>query len=351
MRLPDTVISDNLSELEDQNPDLALELSRLPEIRWFKTGVICRALENLQTIYRYSPRNFDLAFSLMNAEGLSGARAYCTPLQALFWLIQDGKLGAAGKVLGLDIGAGEGAAGAPSPCLLSSPGGVPADRESPYRLERVLESAWNGEARSSFTDRIPAILARITGEEAAEEYAVLAGRRGELQIQGYIMEDFMTRPEIFDDRHHKIIGDALAQSRWKLFSAVADRLNSPDLISYYINRYFFFRKTPSSGVYFTFWDGKAQCTDAAYFTQFMLERAGYTTFIRSVKWDKDPWDGLHTGAGIILKNGDYLLVSNYTGINTVSGPYSELDALDEKISCGRKIIHRQWGAYFPPRYF
>ena len=73
--------------------------------------------------------------------------------------------------------------------------------------------------------------------------------------------------------------------------------------------------------------------------------------MRSVKWDQDPWDGLHTAAGIVLDDGSYLVVSNYTGINALAGPYTELDRLDHKLSCGKKIIGRKWGAYFPPRYY
>ena len=58
-----------------------------------------------------------------------------------------------------------------------------------------------------------------------------------------------------------------------------------------------------------------------------------------------------TGAGIILEDGRYLLVSNYTGVNSISGPFSNLESLDQKLSCGRKIINRKWGAYYPPRYY
>ena len=156
---------------------------------------------------------------------------------------------------------------------------------------------------------------------------------------------------MFDVTDWQQIETAIDQSRWKAFYTVADRLNSPELVSYYINKYFSFRKTQASGVYSTFFDKKVQCTDAAYFAQFMLKRAGYKTFIRSVKWDEDPWDGLHTGAGIILEDRRYLLVSNYTGINSISGPFNSIEGLDQKLSCGRKIIDRKWGAYYPPRFY
>lgn len=60
--------------------------------------------------------------------------------------------------------------------------------------------------------------------------------------------------------------------------------------------------------------------------------------MRSVKWDQDPWDGLHTAAGVILDDGRYLVVSNFTGINSLAGPYTELGDLDRKLSCGKKIL-------------
>ena len=344
---PDIPVSDRLLELEHLNPGLARELSRLPELTCFKTRRSTLALEHLLTIYRACPARFDRAFGLMHEEGLPGKRAYCSPLQALFWMVQDGKIQAAGRMVGIDVGRERDGAGNVRPCQHSGPGST----HSPYKLSALLDAAWNGEAISFLTPCIPAILAGIKGGQEAEEYALMAGKKNIAQIQGYIMDDFLTKPAIFLDHHKGLIKRALAQSRWKRFESVADRLNSPGLVSYYINRYFFFRKIPSNGVYFTFWNKKAQCTDAAYFTQFMLTRAGYQTFIRSVKWNNDPWDGLHTGAGIILENGDYLLVSNYTGTSKVCGPYSNVDKLDDKISCGRKIIHRQWGAYFPPRYF
>jgi hypothetical protein len=195
------------------------------------------------------------------------------------------------------------------------------------------------------------IIQRIQAEAESEEYALLVKRHNNRQLQSYIMDDFLRKKEIFNVSDWGAIEKALQQSRWKLFYTVADRLNSPELISYYINKYFSFRKTPASGVYSTFFNKIAQCTDAAYFAQFMLKRAGYKTFMRSVKWDQDPWDGLHTAAGIVLDDGSYLVVSNYTGINALAGPYAKLDRLDHKLSCGKKIIGRKWGAYFPPRYY
>lgn len=349
-------IKTNLIHIDRLNHHLADELAKLPEIREYKTDSSCLALDNLIEIYRFAPERFDRMFESMDTTGLPAHRDYCSPLQAFFWLVQDEKLEASGVPLGLNIINETDADGRCQPKLLSS-----ADcksynysstgAKSQYSLEGILDAAWNGESRLILSSKIHQIIQRIQTSAESEEYAILLKRHDDLQMQGYIMDDYLKRKEIFNKYDFALIEKAIQESRWKQFYSVANRLNSPELISYYINRYFFFQKTPASGVYFTFLSKRAQCTDAAYFAQFMLERSGYITFMRSVKWDNDSWDGLHTGAGVILEDGSYLLVSNYTGINPLSGPFANLDNLDEKLSCGKKIIDRKWGAYYPPRYY
>lgn len=344
-------IGKNLDRMAVLNPRLATELSKLPELRTFKTAGAGLALDNLLEIYRFAPRRFTRLFRHMDVEGLAHGRNYCTPLQALFWLIQDEKMSSTGMVLGLDIDTGRDNTGHCRPHLVSGRDRPRNGPDPPYDLKKILDMAWNGEARSLLFTNVHTVIDQMRPGKTARDYADLKKRRTDLQLTGYIMDDFATKNDLFHAGDREMIQQALDHSRWKLFYTVADRLNSPELVNYYINKQFFFRKTPSSGVYFTFRDKKAQCTDAAYFTRFMLDRAGYKTFMRSVKWDEDPWDGLHTGAGIILDNGDFLLVSNYTGINALAGPFKTLESLDQKIGQGRKIIDRRWGAYFPPRYY
>lgn len=351
-----TSIAKTLIELDHLNPDLAAEVIKLPEIGKFRTHSSSIALGNLLKIYQLSPLGFDRMFEAMNEIGILEHRKYCTPLQALFWLIQDEKMSVSGMLLGLKINKRTDKKGNCSPQLISNLESTNGQNHSTahdqdYTLEKILNVAWNDESILIQRSNIHQIINRIQTQSEAEEYALLIKRHEDLDLQSYIMDDFLKKREIFDVNDWQQIETAIDQSRWKTFYTVADRLNSPELVSYYINKKLSFRKTPASGVYFTFFDKKAQCTDAAYFAQFMLRRAGYKTFMRSVKWDDDPWDGLHTGAGIILEDGRYLLVSNYTGINSISGPFSNLARLDQKLSCGRKIINRRWGAYYPPRYY
>ena len=345
-------IRNNLSRIGDLNHHLADELVKLPEIGDFKTGSARLALENLLQIYRFDPDRFDRMFACMDTIGLPAHRNYCSPLQALFWLLQDEKLKSCGMLLGLNIAAGTDANGDCQPKLLPALDHNGSAEASPdYTLEKILDAAWKDESNLMSESKVHQIIQRIQVEAEAEDYALIETRHTDLQLQGYIMDDFLTKKDIFSANDWETIEKAIAHSRWKLFYTVADRLNSPELINYYMNKNFFFRKTPASGVYSVFFNNRAQCTDAAYFAEFMLKRAGYTTFMRSVKWDEDPWDGLHTGAGIVLNDGSYLLFSIYTGINSIAGPFSDLESLDQKLSCGKTIIGRQWGAYYPPRYF
>jgi hypothetical protein len=349
-------IGKNLNVLDRLNPQLADEVAKLPEIRKFRTHSSRLTLSNLIKIYQFAPDGFDRMFEAMNAIGVPAHRKYCSALQALFWLIQDEKMSLVGMLLGIKIEQRIDEKGisriypiseleSPNENIDSAEGG------HKYTLEKILNAAWNDESLLMQGSTIHQIISRIQTQSETEEYALLLKRHGDLQLQSYIMDDFLRKQNIFDVNDWRQIKTAIHHSRWKVFHTVADRLNSPELVSYYINKYFSFRKTQASGVYFTFFDKKAQCTDAAYFAEFMLERAGYKTFMRSVKWDDDPWDGLHTGAGIILEDKRYLLVSSYTGINSMSGPFSSLESLDKKLSCGRKIIDRKWGAYYPPRYY
>lgn len=347
-------IEQNLAHIGKSNPLLAIELAKLPEIRWFQGDASRLALDNLRHLYRRAPERFDHMFARMNTIGLPGHRLFCSPLQALFWMLQDEKWEVSGMLLGLDLACEADDEGPPHLPAVSGPTtgqDRPALTEPAYTLEKILDAAWNGEPRLLPGANIRKIIGGLQADAETQEYALLVKRHTDRQMQSYIMDDFMTKKEVFSVNDWKEIEKAVEQSRWKRFHTVADRLNAPELISYYINKNFFFRKTPASGVYFTFFKKSAQCTDAAYFAQFMLDRAGYKTFMRSVKWDEDPWDGLHTGAGIILDDGRYLIVSNYTGINSVSGPFSDIDNLDQALACNREIIHSQWGAYYPPRHY
>ena len=88
---------------EDDAIWLADELAKLPEIRKLRTESSRLALSNLLKIYRFAPGEFDQMFNAMDKIGIPACRKYCSPLQALLWLIQDEKLSASGMLFGLEI--------------------------------------------------------------------------------------------------------------------------------------------------------------------------------------------------------------------------------------------------------
>jgi hypothetical protein len=343
-------IDEILTHLGKRNRLLADELAKLPEIRRFQSASASLALENLVAIYGFDPGRFDRMFEVLYPVGLPAYRKYCSPLQAVFWMIQDTHLPDAGALMGLEIAKTTDEQGLCRP-RLTAKGFSDGKCNPPATLKQTLDAAWHDETELIRPAAIREIIHRLQTRAEGEEYALLARRHSDRQLQNYILDDYLSKKEIFSTRDWAVIDMAVQSSRWKTFYAVADRLNAPELIDHYINENFFFRKTPANGVYFTFYEKKAQCTDAAYFARFMLDRAGYRTFMRSVKWDEDPWNGLHTGAGIICDDGSYLLVANYTGINAITGPFATVGGLDHQLSCGRRIIASKWGAYYPPCHY
>ena len=89
----------HLARIGRRNRRLSDELAKLPEILYFETASSRLALENLVTIYCFDPDRFDRMFNRMHRIGLPAHRKYCTPLQALFWMIQDTHLHATGVLL------------------------------------------------------------------------------------------------------------------------------------------------------------------------------------------------------------------------------------------------------------
>ena len=138
---------------------------------------------------------------------------------------------------------------------------------------------------------------------------------------------------------------AMSGPRWEDYDRVLNRLNTPELIHCFINKKFLFRTGRTQGASMLFKTNEGQAVDAAYFAQEALERAGYRTFIRSIRWRDDHGKGEHTGAGIILSDGRYLLVADFNGRNKMSGPFGTFSDMDDALSGGKKIISRIWGVF------
>jgi hypothetical protein len=92
----------------------------------------------------------------------------------------------------------------------------------------VLDAAWSGEPRLLSGACIHKIIHRLQDDAEKQEYELLTKRHADRQLQGYIMDDFMTQKEVFSVDDWEAIEKAVRQSRRKLFYTVADRLNSAE---------------------------------------------------------------------------------------------------------------------------
>jgi hypothetical protein len=82
----------SFNEIKLKNPLLAIEIGKLPEILDGISPSEAAALEEIVDLYNKAPEDFDKAFTEMFQTGLPNVRKYCTPLQALFWLAEDGEV-------------------------------------------------------------------------------------------------------------------------------------------------------------------------------------------------------------------------------------------------------------------
>lgn len=79
-----------LTELAQRNPLLVQELGKLPELQDGVSETDVNVLRDIVKLYNSDPVNFENAFNEMYKVGLPEVRKYCSPLQALFWIVQDG---------------------------------------------------------------------------------------------------------------------------------------------------------------------------------------------------------------------------------------------------------------------
>ncbi len=78
-----------LSDITSSNPELAVEIERLPELQDGCSEADLEAVKDIADLCRNGDAKTAAAFAEMLDEGIPGKRAYCTPLQALLWIAYD----------------------------------------------------------------------------------------------------------------------------------------------------------------------------------------------------------------------------------------------------------------------
>jgi hypothetical protein len=188
--VPDVVLSKEVKalfrKLASQDPGLALEVGKLPEFQHQVEEKTVVAFERFVRLVQMATPAQQRNLATFLDEGKPSVRRYCSPLQAIFWILEKGE----------------------------------NDRVLSWPLARILDEAWESTAFESN-----------------------------------------------------------APKRWKDFTIVTERLNSPYLISYYEIRNFIYdfvgdpRHGPPPTV--IFWGKRGTCSFYTSFTVYCLLKAGY----------------------------------------------------------------------------
>lgn len=245
----------SLDVIAKRNPLLAREIGKLPELQDGIQETENSALQILSEFYENGPVAFDTAFKEMYAIGLPEHRKYCSPLQALFWLAEDGLL-----KRNVNILAG-------------------------YSLNKLLDKAWTYYAIVFSTHgKLMEIIDGIHNESERRLYLEDFKGGNYAQMQRFIFMDYRRNREMFSKQTQRTIKKAINLSkknpRWGNFTIVTERLNAPELIDYYEKERFTYvdwrtLPAPSVSPHYVFTHNKGECVSITGFTIHCLRKAGY----------------------------------------------------------------------------
>jgi hypothetical protein len=304
-----------LVQLSEKNELLAIELGKLPDLQDGISASEVAALRGLVKVYDRDADAFDNAFRQMYQIGKPEVRKFCSPLQALFWLAQK------------DI--------------------EETRKQLEYfQLNSLLDASWDFQEGPTLTlseQEAKKVIDSIKSDEQRKEYYAFLDRINVLNsdrievLNGLILLEYKKNPYGFSREARKIIKYSQKwkeELKWKDPKKVIDRLNSPELLDYYINRNIgykhiipAFHRSPRSVINEKYGD----CDDLAYFGKTVLTKAGYDVFGRYLNKGIGPG---HIGLGIRLEDGSYFLAVDFNGTNHMSGPYKTLLEFDQALGYG-----------------
>jgi hypothetical protein len=254
----------SFSALAQQDRLLSREIAKLPEIQDGVSGNDTIVLEKLVKLYDSDPGAFEIAFEAMYQTGIPETRKYCSPLQALFWIIDEGNMDVAQDVI------------------------------RNYSLKKLLTSAWNFQIKPiAFSDeQLSEIIDNMNDKQLQKIYLQKINDKEYLQRR--ITKNYEYFPKIFNRKARKIIRYAKSNAedkRWCEFSMVTDRLNAPELVDYYERKKISYAEWTTiphylmnyeNNVYacaqYVFANNRGDCSYITGFTIYCLRKSGYTAF-------------------------------------------------------------------------
>ncbi len=278
-----------LNKLAQTNPLLVNELGKLPELQDDLSEKEMSALNNIVELYRNYPENFENVFNLMYQVGIPEIRKYCSPLQALFWIAEEG------NVIALN------------------------DIVIAYSLEKLLNRAWIFKP-SMFKSKneLLEIIAGINNDAKKIIYLMDLKYYDLAEMQAFLFIDYKNNPKMFSKKSRTKIEQGIAmgnlKSQWDNFDVVVERLNSPELLDYYERHALRYKYQRGYG------EGPAQakrvfknkyghCAQFTAFTVYILQKGGYEAhrYIVANPALKSPRGNYHRACLFMVKGKKYIM--------------------------------------------
>jgi hypothetical protein len=236
--------------IEKKNQLLAKEIAKLPEIRDGISPEEENALKQLSHTYLSNINRFDSIFDLMFNTGKPEHREYCSPLQSMFWLYEDGDYDMALLLL------------------------------SDFSLFNLAEKAWHYNELNLSSEDLEQIVHNLPPDLRAiyTRFDFLTKRELTNKI---LLHHYNDKSSAFQKNDLKRIATAIAKNkdkqRWDHFETVTTRLNSPELVNIYqmkfLNPTYVSGKTGRPAKLFKKKEGNPN--DFAAFSAICLRKAGY----------------------------------------------------------------------------
>ena len=255
-----------LEELAQKKTPLVQEIGKLPEIQDGISESEKAALEKIIGLYNSKPEQFNEVFKEMYQIGKPDIRKYCSPLQAIFWLSEDGKIDELSSVI--------------------------AD----YSLKSLLTHAWQLKPeryhyKGEYLDFTEQEAKNIISNLSKEKQVIFSRLKPEMINKVLLVkyrEDSSFLPRRIRSKIKSSIKETKNHVRWKDFKVVRDRINSPELFHCWVSDAIVYRRvsigkslahqnTPRH----TFYSGYGDCVTVLLLGRKFLYQSGYK--VKSLK--------------------------------------------------------------------
>ena len=275
------------NELAHKNPLLAEELGKLPELQDGSFVNENYALVKLIKLYDENPNAFNKVFEEMYLIGIPDVRKYCSPLQALFWLFEDGQLDDAKDIL------------------------------KDYSLQKLLGTAWDFQFEPIHLseEQISMIIDNTKDKRVQEQF--FKHKNDKKYLEKLIIINYKHQPRIFNRKAQVIIKEVKSENknlRWEDFNIVTDRLNSPELLDYYERHVIRYKNVYGYGegpeeARRVFTNKYGHCAQITAFTVYVLQKAGYEArrYIVANRALMSPKGNYHRACLFIVKGEKYIM--------------------------------------------